>query len=80
MVGAVLANLIGNGLKFNDSPEPMVEIGALKHRSADDLCTTETGIGIAPEHHETVFAMFRRLHSRKKYEGSGAGFGAGAES
>jgi hypothetical protein len=33
----------------------------------------DNGIGIAAEHHEAVFTLFRRLHSQKKYEGTGAG-------
>ena len=32
------------------------------------------GIGIAPEHHEAIFALFRRLHGREDY-GGGAGAG-----
>ncbi|PON15391.1 hypothetical protein C2W62_24065 [Candidatus Entotheonella serta] len=30
-------------------------------------------MGIAPEHHQTIFAPFRRLHAPHEYEGSGIG-------
>ena len=33
----------------------------------------DNGIGIPREEHEAVFALFRRLHSRKKYDGIGLG-------
>ena len=33
----------------------------------------DNGIGIEKKYHEDVFTLFRRLHSRKKYEGTGAG-------
>lgn len=72
MLGKVFANLISNGLKFNGNDRPSVEIGVL----AGDLpviYVRDNGIGIAPEHHGEVFTIFRRLHSRREYEGSGAG-------
>ncbi len=72
MLGEVFRNLISNAIKFSDAPSPQVEIGCL-----DGACPTlyvrDWGIGIAPEHHEVVFDMFRRLHSRDRFEGSGAG-------
>lgn len=76
-IALVLQNLISNGLKFNESETPEVEIGCVEgNRVAGDPLTIyvrDNGIGIDPKRHEAVFAMFRRLHSRQKYEGTGAG-------
>ena len=72
MVGEVLRNLIGNALKFNESDRPEVEIGSLD-TNPPTIYVRDNGIGIAQQHHAAIFTMFRRLHSRRKYEGTGAG-------
>jgi len=68
----VLANLVANAVKFNESSRPEVEIGALAGRPPV-IYVRDNGIGIECQHHEAIFDIFRRLHSRTKYEGSGAG-------
>ncbi|MBW4558488.1 MAG: GAF domain-containing protein [Trichormus sp. ATA11-4-KO1] len=75
LVNEVFSNLIGNAFKYNDKAEPWVEIGYL---NADEhplvFYVRDNGIGI-PEHHlETIFRLFKRLHSQEKY-GGGAGAG-----
>jgi len=86
-IGLVLQNLISNGLKFNDHDRPEVDIGILESGGLEGdglesgglggepltIYVRDNGIGIEPRHHEAVFAMFRRLHGRQKYEGTGAG-------
>ena len=72
LIGMVLTNLISNGLKFNEDRQPQVEIGWMPTDPVT-FYIKDNGIGIAKEHHEAIFTIFRRLHSRKKYEGTGAG-------
>jgi light-regulated signal transduction histidine kinase (bacteriophytochrome) len=82
-IAQLLANLVGNGLKYNRSDRPHVVIGLLSPGSANGhgnategqvtLFVRDNGIGIAPEYHEQIFRVFRRLHRREEYEGTGAG-------
>ena len=70
---AVFENLIGNAIKYNDSAEKRVEIGCLDG-AAPVFFVRDNGIGIAEQHQEAVFNIFRRLHGRDDYGGgSGAG-------
>ncbi len=70
----VFRNLIGNAIKFNNAPNPEVEIG---FRNAENnsylFFIRDNGIGIDPDFHEKIFVIFQRLHRREDYEGSGAG-------
>lgn len=66
-------NLIGNAIKFHGEDVPRVRISAEK--TADDwiFSVADNGIGIAPEHAGTIFAIFQRLHIREEYSGNGIG-------
>ena len=69
----VLLNLIANALKYRSNRPPHIAIKA--RRSGDEwtISVVDNGIGIAPEHHERVFAMFQRLHAGNEYQGTGIG-------
>ena len=72
----LVANLVGNGLKYNQSAAPQVTIGSAQ--CPDDpsrvaIFVRDNGIGIDPAFHEQIFGIFRRLHQTDEYEGTGAG-------
>jgi PAS domain S-box-containing protein len=70
----VLANLVGNALKFVEQPEvPRVRIGAERDGAVVRIWVQDNGIGIAPEHQDRVFRVFERLHGSERYPGTGIG-------
>ncbi|MCS7083063.1 MAG: ATP-binding protein [Bacteroidetes bacterium] len=69
----VLHNLITNGLKYNRSPLPRVQIGASESENEYIVYVRDNGIGIDPKHHERIFKIFQRLHPQEEFEGTGAG-------
>jgi len=72
----VFINLIYNAIKYNDHPagERWVEITWRVTDGRLAISIRDNGIGIAPQHLEHVFGIFRRLHARDQYDGgNGAG-------
>ncbi|MGI4873522.1 MAG: ATP-binding protein [Janthinobacterium lividum] len=81
----VFNNLISNATKYNDKPEKRIIVGqasvgkigtqgAGNPNDYDVFYVQDNGIGIDPRHQESIFRIFRRLHSQEKY---GGGTGAG---
>ncbi len=73
-LGQVFQNLISNALKFIP-PGVVPEVVVSAERIGDewDFSVTDNGIGIEARHRDRIFGMFKRLHSRAEYEGSGIG-------
>ena len=67
-------NLIGNAIKYR-SPDraPAVDVTASPTAEGWRLTVADNGIGIAPDFHDQIFALFKRLHSRDSYGGNGIG-------
>jgi signal transduction histidine kinase len=69
----VMQNLIGNALKYRGEDAPFVRIGAQRRGDYWEFFVHDNGIGIAPEFHHQIFEIFKRLHGRDKYPGTGIG-------
>lgn len=67
-------NLLANALKFHRRGQPpRIRLTAEAIRGELVFGVRDEGIGIEPEHAESIFAPFRRLHGRDEYDGSGIG-------
>ncbi len=69
----VFQNLIGNAIKFRGSKPPVIRVSAEANGKEWVFSVADNGIGIAAEHAESVFVIFRRLHTRAQYPGNGIG-------
>ena len=67
-------NLISNSLKFKKAGTiTSIEIDSRVENSRVTYSVTDNGIGIDPSHQSRIFEIFKRLHTREEYEGSGIG-------
>lgn len=67
-------NLISNSIKFSrPNVPPVIAIHAQESGHHWQFEVSDNGIGISPEYHEKIFLLFRRLHTRETYEGTGIG-------
>jgi len=74
-IGEVFSNLIANSIKYNDKANKWIEIGYIDNPPLPPtFYVRDNGIGIREKHFETIFRIFKRLHSPSKY---GGGTGAG---
>lgn len=69
----LMQNIVSNGMKYNESKKPVVEINYLVRDNSHCFEISDNGIGIAPQYREKVFIIFQRLHNRNEYDGTGMG-------
>lgn len=69
----VFQNLVGNAIKFRGAEPLLIRINAEKSGREWRFSFADNGIGIASEHAELVFVIFKRLHTREEYAGNGIG-------
>ncbi len=69
----VFQNLIANGIKYNTSETPAIEIQCIKRKNDIEILVADNGVGISEEFRGKVFEIFQRLNSVKDAKGSGIG-------
>lgn len=64
-------NLISNAIKFRKPGySPVVKIGV---KDPNTFYVSDNGIGIEEKNQDQIFKIFKRLHGKSEYEGSGIG-------
>jgi PAS domain S-box-containing protein len=67
-------NLVGNAIKYHSDEIPWVHISAAKSDAKKWVFSVrDNGIGIDARYFEKIFGMFRRLHKRDEFAGTGMG-------
>lgn len=67
-------NLIGNAVKYRDPDRPpRIEVTVQNGEDTCQITVTDNGIGFDADHAERIFEVFRRLHARDSYPGTGVG-------
>jgi light-regulated signal transduction histidine kinase (bacteriophytochrome) len=66
-------NLVSNALKYRSDRKPLVRINASEAGEHWCFSVEDNGIGIAKEFQTQIFGIFKRLHDRTIYPGTGIG-------
>jgi signal transduction histidine kinase len=66
-------NLVSNGIKFRGSSDPEIHVSARRDDGEYIFAVRDNGIGIERQYWDQIFVMFKRLHTRKEYPGTGIG-------
>jgi PAS domain S-box-containing protein len=69
----VFQNLIINGIKFHGEEASIINICAVKKANEWQFSVQDNGIGIDPQYSERIFEVFKRLHNKEEYPGTGIG-------
>lgn len=70
----VLANLVGNAVKFSrGSAAPVVRLEGRVERGQTVYAVSDNGAGFDPRYAHKLFSVFERLHAAEEFEGTGIG-------
>jgi PAS domain S-box-containing protein len=66
-------NLVSNAIKYRAARKLVVTVSAEVSGPDWVFSVQDNGIGISPEYQEGIFGLFKRLHARTEYAGTGLG-------
>jgi signal transduction histidine kinase len=73
LLAQVVQNLVANALKFRREEPPEVTITSVTDGDTATISVSDNGIGIPPEYADQIFTIFKRLHNKTEYDGTGIG-------
>ena len=70
----VFVNLVSNAIKFRRPDVPLrVHVGIRREDDLWEFSVVDNGIGIEEQYFDQLFVIFKRLHTRDAYPGTGIG-------
>jgi PAS domain S-box-containing protein len=69
----LMQNLLSNALKYRSDEKPIIKITAKEENGMSHFSIKDNGIGFDPEFKDKVFVIFKRLHNKHEYPGTGIG-------
>lgn len=70
----VISNILGNAAKFTSSrDEAVIEVGFQKQKNEIVYYIRDNGVGFDMNYYDKLFIIFKTLHDRKEYGGTGVG-------
>lgn len=74
MLRQVIANLVGNAVKFTRGrPDPVIEVGGESTDGGTTYYVKDNGVGFDEKYRDKLFGVFQRLHTDAEFEGTGIG-------
>lgn len=71
----VITNLLGNAIKFTSEGGTVTVRTSRKDLLTARIAVTDSGVGIAPEHHDSIFEKFSQVDSSETRDIKGSGLG-----
>jgi light-regulated signal transduction histidine kinase (bacteriophytochrome) len=73
LINQLFQNLIQNAVKFRNTRNPEIDISCKEEKDEYLFSVKDNGIGIQKEYIDKIFVIFKRLHSKEEYPGTGMG-------
>lgn len=74
LIKQVISNILGNAVKFSISRnETVIEVGSKTQKEETAYYIRDNGVGFDMAYYDRLFTIFKTLHDRKEYAGTGVG-------